>query len=96
MPKAARVTDRGVTHCSGFTIAAGSPDVNINNLAAARVGDPSTAHLSPCRKKCCIHVSRISTGSDSVLINGKKAARVGDLFGGCTRVATGSPDVVIG
>jgi uncharacterized Zn-binding protein involved in type VI secretion len=31
-----------------------------------------------------------------VFINGRPAARVGDSLAGCTRVATGSADVIIG
>ena len=102
MPAAARKGDPGVVHCSGFVIAQGSPDVTINNQPAARVGDPSTTHLTPGgrnffgRRRCVAHGSQIASGSGSVFINGKSAARVGDPFGGCTKVAAGSPDVVIG
>jgi uncharacterized Zn-binding protein involved in type VI secretion len=96
MPAAARKGDPGVVHCSGFVIAQGSPDVTINGQPAARVGDPSTAHLIPARRRCAAHVSAIVRGSSTVFINGRAAARVGDPFGGCTRVAQGSPDVVIG
>lgn len=96
MPAAARKTDPGVVHCSGFTIAQGSPNVTINNLPAARVGDPSTSHLLPARRRCGAHTSTIVRGSSTVFINGRAAARVGDPFGGCTRVAQGSPNVNIG
>lgn len=96
MPAAARKGDPGVVHCSGFVIAQGSPDVTINNQPAARIGDPSTAHLIPARRRCAAHVSTIVRGSTTVFINGRAAARVGDPFSGCTRVAQGSPDVVIG
>ena len=97
MPAAARKGDAGVVHCSGFVIAQGSPDVTINNRAAARVGDPSTAHLIPTRRRRCgAHTSTIVRGSATVSINGRAAARVGDPFSGCTRVAQGSPNVVIG
>lgn len=96
MPAAARKGDPGVVHCSGFVIAQGSPDVTINNQPAARVNDPSTAHLIPARRRCAAHVSAIAAGSKTVFINGKPAARVNDPFSGCTRVARGSPDVVVG
>jgi uncharacterized Zn-binding protein involved in type VI secretion len=96
MPAAARKGDPGVVHCSGFVIAQGSPDVTINSRPAARVGDPSTAHLIPARRRCGVHTSTIARGSSTVFINGRAAARVGDPFSGCTRVAQGSPDVVIG
>jgi uncharacterized Zn-binding protein involved in type VI secretion len=41
-------------------------------------------------------VAPISKGSSSVFINGRPAARVGDPLAACTRVATGSADVIIG
>jgi uncharacterized Zn-binding protein involved in type VI secretion len=95
MPAAARRGDAGVPHCSGYTIASGSADVLINGRGAARRGDVSTPHLRPA-KKCPPHVAPISSGSSSVFINGRPAARVGDGLAGCTRVATGSGDVIIG
>ena len=96
MPAAARRGDAGVPHCSGYTIATASTDVIINGRGAARVGDVSTSHLRPGGKKCPGHVAPISKGSSSVFINGRPAARVGDSLAGCTRVATGSGDVIIG
>jgi uncharacterized Zn-binding protein involved in type VI secretion len=96
MPAAARRGDAGVPHCSGYTIATASADVIINGRGAARVGDVSTSHLRPGGKKCPGHVAPISKGSSSVFINGRPAARVGDSLAGCTRVATGSGDVIIG
>lgn len=95
MPAAARKGDAGVPHCSGYTIASASGDVKINGRGAARQGDVSTSHLRP-GKKCPGHVAPISRGSSSVFINGRPAARVGDSLAGCTRVATGSADVIIG
>ncbi len=96
MPAAARKGDAGVPHCSGYTIATASTDVIINGRGAARVGDVSTSHLRPGGKKCPGHVAPISKGSSGVFINGRPAARVGDSLAGCTRVATGSGDVIIG
>jgi len=96
MPAAARKGDPGVVHCSGFVIAQGSPDVRINNQPAACVGNSTTAHLIPARRRCGAHTSTIARGSSTVFINGKPAARVNDPLSGCTRVARGSPDVVIG
>lgn len=96
MPAAARRGDAGVPHCSGYTIATASSDVVINGRGAARQGDVSTGHLRPGGKTCPGHVAPISGGSSSVLINGRPAARVGDGLAGCTRVATGSGDVIIG
>lgn len=96
MPAAARKGDAGVPHCSGYTIANGSSDVFINGRGAARQGDKSTVHVRPGGKKCPPHTAPISRGSTSVFINGRPAARVGDSLAGCTRVATGSTDVIIG
>ena len=92
MPAAARKGDRGVTHCSGYTIANGSGDVFINNRPAARVGDSSTGHLRP-GNPCKGHVASISQGSSTVFVNGKPMARVGDPLASCTSVAQGSDNV---
>jgi len=96
MPAAARRGDAGVPHCSGYTIATASTDVLINDRGAARQGDVSTSHLRPGGRRCPGHVAPISKGSSSVFINGRPAARVGDPLAACTRVATGSADVIIG
>lgn len=95
MPAAARQGDAGVPHCSSYVIATGSADVKINDRGAARLGDVSTSHLKPA-KKCGSHTAPIIVGSSSVFINGRPAAYVGSKLGGCTAVATGSADVVIG
>lgn len=95
MPAAARKGDKGVVHCSGYTIASASSDVIINGRGAARVGDKSTVHKKP-GKRCPSHTASISSGSGSVRINGRAAARVGDGLSGCTKVASGSPNVIIG
>ena len=93
MPAAARKGDRGIPHCSGYTIAMGSEDVFINGIAAARQGDNSTAHQLPGSPTCPTHAPSISRGSESVFVNGKPLARVGDTLTGCTAVAQGSEDV---
>lgn len=96
MPAAARQGDLGVPHCSAYVIATASSDVVINGRGAARVGDVSTPHLIPAGRKCVVHRAPIVVGSTSVLINGRPAAFVGSYLAGCTFVATGSDDVVIG
>lgn len=93
---AARRGDAGVVHCSGYVIAQGSSNVYINGRPAARVGDPSTRHLKPGGIRCFPHVAKISQGSGTVYINNQPAARVGCALAGCTKVAEGSPDVIIG
>lgn len=95
MPAAARQGDPGVTHCSSYTIATGSPDVRINGRPAARVGDSSTRHLRP-GLICPPHTAKINSGAATVHINGFPAARVGSTLAMCTRVAAGSADVEIG
>lgn len=98
MPAVARKGDQGIPHCSGYTISAGSRDVFINSIAAARQGDSSTPHLKPGPGKppCSIHSASISRGSSTVFVNGIPLARVGDPLSGCTSVAQGSPDVFAG
>ena len=76
-------------------MATGSENVFINGLPACRVGDTTTAHLRP-GKPCPGHSARVARGSTSVFINGRAAARVGDSIAGCTSIAQGSPDVIIG
>ena len=95
MRPVARLGDQGVPHCSGFSIAQGSPTVFVNLKPAARLGDQSTAHLRP-GKPCRPHVAPISSGSPTVFVNGKPLARVGDGLAGCTAVATGSSTVFSG
>ena len=96
MPAAARQGDLGIPHCSPYVIATASGDVIINGRGAARVGDVSTPHLRPGGKRCPIHMASIVLGSTSVTINGRPAAFVGSYLLGCTFVATGSGDVIIG
>lgn len=95
MPAAARQFDLGVPHCSPYVIATGSTDVFINGRSAARVGDISSPHLVPSRI-CFGHVAPIILGSTKVMINGRPAAYVGSYLAGCTLVATGSSDVIVG
>ena len=86
MPAAARKGDQGIPHCSGYTIAAGSGDVYINGIAAARQGDNSTAHQLPGSPSCPVHTASISRGSESVFVNGKPLARVGDTLSGLSLI----------
>lgn len=95
MPAVARKGDRGVPHCSGYTIANGSNDVNVNGKSVARKGDSSTPHLLP-GSPCPGHTASISRGSSSVNVNGRSIARIGDPLAGCTSVGQGSPDVFAG
>ena len=96
MPAAARQGDAGIPHCSPYVIASGSQDVLINGRGAARIGDTSVPHLIPRGRRCGTHTAPIVTGSSSVIINGRPAAFVGSKLAGCTAVATGSADVIVG
>ena len=78
--------------CTGPIISA-SNDVFINNLGAARKGDPGI-HAA-C---CCPNTYTLNAGSDNVYINGKPAVRMFDETkhcGGNGKVITGSPNVYI-
>ncbi|WP_296056795.1 type VI secretion system PAAR protein [uncultured Amphritea sp.] len=95
MPKVARSGDIGSGHgCfPPSPIIAGSGDVLIDGIPAARAGDPLAPH--GCRK-CPPHGRMIAGGSSTVLINGRPAARVGDSISCGGAVATGSGSVSIG
>jgi uncharacterized Zn-binding protein involved in type VI secretion len=95
MPGAARKGDAGLVHCSGYTIAEGSPDVRVNGRPVARKGDQSTTHLLP-GSPCPSHTAPIEGSSSTVFANGRGVARVGDGLTGCTAIAEGSGDVIIG
>ncbi|MGF1727664.1 PAAR domain-containing protein [Photobacterium nomapromontoriensis] len=77
----------------GGPIAAGSPNVFIGGLPAARVGDMMVCVGPP---------DSIAQGSASVFINGKPAARMGDssshggvIIGGCGTVTIGDAGIVV-
>ncbi len=79
---AARVGDSGQPGLhAGSVIAAGSPNVFINGLAAARQGDPTT-----CPQICLIPFpiphspGSVSLGSATVFINSLAAVRIGDTI----------------
>ena len=72
----------------------GSPDVFVNVLPAARVGDPGM-HMACCNS----NTFSCKSGSGTVFINGKKAHRKGDdtkHCGGMGSMTTGSSDVITG
>ncbi len=66
-------------------ISAGSPNVQVNGLAAARAMDPDSCDAS-----------KLAQGSKLVAINGLPASRVGDKTTCGAVVVQGSPNVVIG
>ena len=74
-------------HVGGPVIPPGSPNVNIGNMPAARVGDLLTCNGPP---------DQISIGSSSVLINGLPAARMGDQTAHGGSIVQGFPLVNIG
>jgi uncharacterized Zn-binding protein involved in type VI secretion len=95
VPAVTRIGDADVAHCSGMTIAAGSPNVFVNSIAVSRQGDNNTGHLLP-GVPCPSHAAPIASGSSTVRINGLGCGRVGDAISGCTSVAAGSPNVFAG
>ena len=95
MPAVTRIGDADVTHCSGMTRAAGSPNVYVNGISWSRRGDPNTPHLLP-GVPCPSHAAGIAVGSTTVFVNGLGGGRVGDGISGCTSVAEGSPNVFAG
>ena len=99
MPAAARVTDEHEGICGHGalccphnvtgTIVAGSPDVSINGLAAARLNDAVIHDCPHCG------TGYISSASGTVNINGRGAARLGDAVtypggGGVITTASGN------
>ncbi|MFA9394637.1 MAG: type VI secretion system PAAR protein [Halodesulfovibrio sp.] len=92
--KAVKVNDIGTDH-DGFhptKVTAGSSDVFIDGLPAARVGDPLEPHDKPNHPK---HGRAIATGSSTVFINGRPAALTGGKID-CGGVTIGSGTVNIG
>nr|VVV06126.1 hypothetical protein AW0309160_03610 [Aliivibrio wodanis] len=94
MAKAVKVGDRGTDH-DGFPatlVTGGSPDVKIDGMPAARVGDPLAPHSKP---KHPPHGRKITSGSATVFINGKPAAITGSTIS-CGGVTIGNGTVNIG
>lgn len=79
--------------CVGPAVS-GSPDVNVNGIAAVRFQDAGV-HSGCCGSNTWVAVN----GSDAVFINGRPAHRVGDdddHCGGAGQMIAGSPDVFVG
>lgn len=92
--KAVKVGNIGTDH-DGFhptKVTAGSPDVFIDGVPAARVGDPLEPHDKPNNPK---HGRTIATGSSTVFINGKPASLTGGKIS-CGGVTIGNGTVNIG
>ncbi|MGI1678134.1 MAG: PAAR domain-containing protein [Cellvibrionaceae bacterium] len=92
---AARLGDIGSNHgpWPPTPIIAGSGNVLINSIRAARKGDAVLLHVIPNNPP---HPRSIKEGSNSVLINSIPAARVSDAISCGGKVATGSGNVMIG
>lgn len=91
---AAKVGNIGTDH-DGFPptpITAGSPDVFIDGMPAARVGDPLEPHDKPNNPP---HPRKIASGSSTVLVNGKPLAITGGDVD-CGGVIIGSGTVIVG
>ena len=92
--KAAKIGDIGTDH-DGFhptAITAGSPDVFIDGIPAARVGDPLAPHDKPNNPP---HPRSIASGSSTVFVNGKPLAITGGAVD-CGGVIIGSGTVIVG
>ena len=98
MPLAATIGSLTSGHSGPFPptlIAAGSGNVLIVGMPAARVGDvaiPHTRLVLPFDS----HQPIISAGSSKVFINGIPAARIGDALQCGGTIATGAYHVIIG
>jgi uncharacterized Zn-binding protein involved in type VI secretion len=92
---ATRIGDADIPHCSGMVRAQGSPNVLVNGIPWSLMGDVNTPHLLP-GDPCPVHVAPIAKGSATVIVNGRGSGRVGDSIAGCTAVAAGSPNVIVG
>jgi len=95
MPQASRLNDIDTGHACfpPSNVIAGSGNVIINGLPAARLTDPLAAH--GCGR-CTPHARNIAAGSSSVFINGLPSTRVGDAINCGGTMATGSPNVNVG
>jgi len=103
MPNVARVSDEHMGICShGLpccphsvvgTIIEGSPNVNANDLAVARLGDPVVHSCPHCG------TGNVASSSGTVKANGMGVAREGDAViypGGSGVITTASLDVFAG
>lgn len=91
---AAKVGNIGTDH-DGFyptPITAGSPDVFIDGIPAARVDDPLAPHDKPNHPP---HPRKIASGSSTVLVNGKPLAMTGSAVD-CGGVIIGAGTVIVG
>jgi uncharacterized Zn-binding protein involved in type VI secretion len=94
MPPAARLGDNhtcplvdpGPKPHVGGPVVSGAPNVLINGIPAARVGDACVCVGPP---------DAITAGSARVIIAGSPAARLGDGTAHGGMVAAGSPNVII-
>lgn len=77
-------------------IASGSPDVNVNSLAAARAAAPTTSDIIECAQHGSGAPQMLAQGSDNVFINSQPAARKDDKTTCDGTIAEGSEDVFIG
>lgn len=92
--KAAIVGNIGTDH-DGFKptkVTAGSPDVQIDGMPVARVGDPLEPHDKPNNPP---HPRSIASGISNILINGKPIAMTGGAID-CGGVVIGDSSVIVG
>ena len=94
---ASRVGDMSCGHgCyPPYPLAAGSPNVFVNGIAAGRNGDSYTVHCCNCCDPVICH-SGSAIGSSVVRINGKVAHRKGNGVSCGDSLCGGSPNVRYG
>lgn len=95
MALAARRGDLCTGHddCKARPILRGSPDVFVDDRAAARQDDPLASHSCAEHKS---HKGKVRGGSSTVTLNDRPAARVGDEVDCGGALDVGSEHVQIG
>lgn len=86
----ARLTDQ-ISH--GGNIIGGSPDVLVNDLPVARLGDPVFCDIHSIPPEGSIQF--IVTASLTKFANSLGIASIGDLISCGATITTGSPDVTL-
>jgi hypothetical protein len=87
-------TDSGHGTYTPDTVKAGSPNVLVNGIPAARTGDDHGEHVNRA-PPYDVHSAVCGDGSGTVFVNGKPVFRIGDPVDSATQSA-GSGDVLAG
>jgi hypothetical protein len=87
-------TDTGHGTYTPDTVKAGSSDVFVNGIGAARTGDAHGQHVNTV-EPYDVHPAVCGAGSGTVKVNGKSVFRIGDPVDSATQAA-GSANVLAG